>query len=336
MALLSQQPIGESPEFHALMDRVSDIASLDRATLLVGERGTGKELIASRLHFLSPRWEQDYVSLNCAAYTEEELEAHLFGRDGYNGRAGIESVFLRANGGTLFLDHIEECSPRIQEKLLQTLELGAVTAIDESEAVDFDVRLLSATSIDLPEAAAIGTFRQDLTDIIAFHVLGLPALRDRPEDIVALTQHFGRKIISSLGAERFSGFTAEAMGALMRQNWPGNVRELKLAVERSVAQAYLKDESLSLPIAELVLDPFAGTAKPPMPPASSAGESTELQHKPDITETTDFTARVMIFERGLIDEALQRSQGHQGRAADNLGLSYHQFRGLLRKHGLKK
>jgi len=158
---------------------------------------------------------------------------------------------------------------------------------------------LSATSIDLPEAAAIGTFRHDLIDIIAFHVLGLPALRDRPEDIVALTQHFGRKTISSLGAERFSGFTAEAMGALMRQNWPGNVRELKLAVERSVAQAYLKDESLSLPIAELVLDP-------------------------------------MIFERGLIDEALHRSQGHQGRAADYLGLSYHQFRGLLRKHGLKK
>ena len=120
----------------------------------------------------------------------------------------------------------------------------------------------------------------------------------------------------------------------MRQDWPGNVRELKLAVERSVAKAYLKDESLLLPIAELVLNPFAGLSQPPE-------VKTDAPFSPNIAapikpETTDFSARVMIFERGLIDEAMHLSQGHQGRAADYLGLSYHQFRGLLRKHGLKK
>ena len=347
MALLSQQPIGESPLFHALMDRVSDVASLDKPVLLVGERGTGKELIASRLHFLSPRWEQLYISLNCAAYTEAELEVQLFGGVARDGHTDIDSIFIRGDGGTVFLDHIDSCSGRLQEKLLQTLERGAIYNGDDNPA-EFDVRLVTATSENLPLSAQEGRFCPDLIGRIAFHVLGLPPLRARPEDISPLSQHFGRKIVSSLGAERFSGFTPEAMARLMAQPWQGNVRELKLCVERSVAQAYLADESLLMPIDELVLDPFANAfhvspannAPPPnqslAPPAAITNASSSSAVPVAAPQTTDFQSRVMIFERGLIDEALTRAQGHQGRAADYLALSYHQFRGLLRKHGLKK
>ncbi len=337
MALLSQQPIGESPVFHTLMDRVSDMASLGQPVLLLGERGTGKELIASRLHFLSPRWEQVYISLNCAAYSEAGLEAQLFGQVNYDGRPDIESVFIKANGGTLFLDHIDNASPRLQEKLLQALEQRAVHNEGYEAPAQFDVRLLTATSEDVRAAAKAGRFRPDLLGYIAFHVLGLPPLRARPEDIAPLSQHFGRKIVASLGAERFSGFTPEAMAALMSQSWPGNVRELKRAIERSVAQAFLEDESLLIPIGDLVLDPFAGVVSPSA--AKAAGpiiETAPVSSETDQSPTTDFSARVMLFERGLIDEALTRAQDHQGRAADYLGLSYHQFRGLLRKHGLKK
>ena len=356
MALLSQQPIGESPVFHALMDRVSDTASLSQPVLLVGERGTGKELIASRLHFLSPRWEQVYIALNCAAYSEAGLEAQLFGQVNYDGRPDIESVFIKATGGTLFLDHIENVTPRLQEKLLQAVEQRTLYNEGYEEPAEFDVRLLTATSEDLPAAAREGRFRADLLDHIGFHVLGLPPLRERPEDIAPLSQHFGRKIAASFGADRFSGFTPEAMAALMAQSWPGNVRELKRAVERSVAQAFLEDESLLMPIERLALDPFSGAPvmagavgrSAPMTGSALIKTHVETRSKigPDgqqaaapqttVPQNTDFSARVMIFERGLIDEALIRAQDHQGRAADYLGLSYHQFRGLLRKHGLKK
>jgi psp operon transcriptional activator len=348
MALISQQPIGQSDRFHALMDRVSDVASLDRPVLIVGERGTGKALIASRLHFLSPRWEQVYISLNCAAHSEAELEAKLFGYVSYDSRPDEESVFITAGGGTLFLDHIEACSPRLQEKLLETLEQREVLASGAAEAEDFDVRLICATSVDLNARAQQGLFRPDLIDFVAFHVMPLPPLRARLDDIPPLVEHFGRKITASLGAERFPGFTAEATASLMSRAWPGNVRELKLTVERSVAQAFLADESLSAPIAALVHNPFAGIVidAPQMTVASApAVHIPEVQIAPDVAPkphppstppTTALPERVKIFERGLIDEALTLSQDHQGRAAEHLGLTYHQFRGLLRKHGLKK
>lgn len=360
MALLSQQPIGRSESFHALMDRVSDVAALENAALLAGERGTGKELIASRLHFLSPRWEQVYVSLNCAAYNDAELDSALFGQVFYDSRPDIIGAFERAQGGTLFLDHIDHCSARLQEKLLYTLEHNSAAPLGAIEdAADINVRLVTATSVDLPTAALNGHFRADLIDRIAFDVINIPPLRLRLDDIVPLTEHFGRKIVSKLGADRFPGFTPEAMDLLMSQPWPGNIRELKLAVERSVVKAFLADETLSYPVDTLTLDPFAGPyrldqtsqyAPPtaPQPPAapqimSSSGSAASMNAEgftaqaPAPPQTgPDFSSRVMIFERGLVDEALTVSQGHQGRAADYLGLTYHQFRGLLRKHGLKK
>ena len=176
---------------------------------------------------------------------------------------------------------------------------------------------------------------EDFLDRIAFDVVHIPPLRVRRDDIAPLISHFGRKMVSSLGAERFPGLTPEATNMLMGYSWPGNIRELKNVIERSVSRAYLMDETLSAPIQTLNLNPlespWESTAEDiaPIAPATVTAETPAIQ-------TTDFTDRVMVFERGLIDEAMTTHNHHQGKAADYLGLSYHQFRGLLRKHGMKK
>jgi len=348
MADLSQTPIGKSQAFHALMDRVSDVAALQRSVLITGERGTGKELIASRLHFLSPRWEQIYLSVNCAAFHEHDLELTLFGRVYFDATPDVDGQFARANGGTLFLNNIESMSLRLQEKLLQTLEYGRIVLLGSPDPQEIDVRVIASASIDLPSAAAAGEFRADLIDAIAFDVIALPPLRERIDDIIPLAEHFGRKLAAELGAERFPGFTPEALEQLMVNPWPGNVRGLKMVTQRSLAKAYLMDESLSTPITELVFDPFespyrlsSGTAAQPSNMAYDMKESTfkavpEPQIKEMPSQSQEFTLRVFTFERRLIDEAMRVTEGHQGKAADYLGLTYHQFRGLLRKHGLKK
>lgn len=353
---IRSQPIGSGPNFMALMDRVSDYASTDRPVLIVGERGTGKELIASRVHFLSPRWEQEHVHVNCAAFSEVELDRELFGQSFIDGRTDTNGRFFEADAGTLFLDEIEVMPLRLQEKLIHTIEHGKVQATGELYREEVDVRVVAATSVDLPSAVARGMFRGDLLDRLAFHVLTLAPLRARTEDIAALVDHFGRGVARDLGAAQFPGFTAEAQEALRAHPYPGNVRELKSLVARSTVRAFLNDEALADPINTLDLDPFDSPyrlrdARPPTAtplaaenidaaPASAHTLMTPAPSPlptPPAPEPTDsFSDRVMTFERRLIDEALRVTHDHQGKAADRLELSYHQFRGLLRKHGLKK
>ena len=348
---LPPQPIGSSESFMALMDRVSDYAALERPVLVAGERGTGKELIASRLHFLSPRWEQVYVSVNCAAFEADALDHELFGDTFIDGRDDTNGRFFEANGGTLFLDAVDTLPLYLQEKLMHVIEYGQVQATGELYAEDVDVRVVAATSIDLPGAVARGSFRADLLDRLAFHVLTLPPLRARRDDIDTLASLFGRRMAQSLGADSWPGFTAEAQEQLMAHGFPGNIRELKLLVERSTAAAYLEDESLSEPIHRLVLDPFASpfrlgetpaAALPPAVPTRTDGP-TPAAPPPDngVGGGSDsgggsFTERVTTFERRLLDEALRACQHHQGRTAERLGLTYDQLRGLLKKHGLKR
>jgi len=333
----------------ALMDRVSDYASTDKPVLIAGERGTGKELIASRVHFLSPRWEKDYVRVNCAAFTEAELDRELFGKTFMDGRADTNGRFFEADEGTLFLDAVDTMPPHLQEKLMHTIEHGQVQATGELYNESVDVRVVAATSTDLPGAVARGVFRGDLLDRLAFHVITLPPLRSRPDDIPALVDHFGRGVARDLGAPQFPGLTAEAYEALRNHGFSGNVRELKSLVARSTVLAFLEDESLPAPIARLDFDPFespyrlqdaapkvaaaAPSALTPQiqPTAAAIDPPADAQPAPD-----SFSDRVMAFERRLIDEAMTVAKGHQGKAADQLDLTYHQFRGLLRKHGLKK
>ena len=339
MPISQQQLVGESAAFHALMDQVSDSAALNRTMLIIGERGTGKDLIASRLHFLSPRWEQVYVTVNCAAYTDRLLDEALFGLTYFDGRADIDGHFARADNGTLMLDNIDHVSLRLQEKLLQSLEHGIIDPLGSPDTEEVDVRVIAASTRDLNVMVKEGTFRADLLDRLAFDVLTLPPLRQRQDDIPPLAEHFGRKVAVELGAESFAGFTPEAQETLMQQPWPGNIRALKTTVERTVAQNFLRDETLSTPIASISLDPFGG---PWRLTESNAPTSQTLSPESDATLTGDpktataFSERVFKFERGLIDEALATSGNHQGKAADYLGLTYHQFRGLLRKHSLKK
>jgi len=336
MAIIAAQPIGQSEDFMAILDRVSDLAVIEKPILIVGESGTGKELIASRLHFLSPRWEQIFVSINCAAYTEAELDVELFGSSLIDGRDDTNGRFFQAHNGTLLLDNIGAVSPRLQEKLMRAIEYGSYESRGAIQSQDVNVRVLAATHIDLPAAVERGTFRADLLYRLAFDVLTLPPLRARIDDILPLSEHFGKKIAADLGAAQFPGLSAEAAERLLTYPWPGNVRELRSVIERSTARAWLHDESLSDSIRELTFDPFEGPHRLTEETVSAAPSAPTQPSVDDTNQTVPFSERVMTFERRLIDEALKLEDHHQGRAAEHLGLSYHQFRGLLRKHGLKK
>lgn len=344
MAILQQTPIGRSDVFHRMMDSVSDAAALDRPVLVMGERGTGKALIADRLHFLSPRWEQTFLSLSCAAYDGAALDGLLFGGVDASGD-DHDGLFLRADGGTLYIGDIDYVPLSLQRKMLEAFEHGAMDALDGGEAAEVNVRVIASASVDLRTAVAQGRFDPELLDYLAFSVIGLPPLRGRADDIAALADHFGRKMAASLGAESFAGFTADALDMLSRQNWPGNVRELRAVVERSLGQAFLADASLSEPIARLVLDAFAGIAMPQIeaktaPPTPTTPSVSDTSNVTEVLATATVPAslpdRVTAYERRLIDDAMNAHAHHQGKAAEALGLSYHGFRGLLRKHGLKK
>ena len=194
--------LGQAPPFLALMEAVSRVAPLDRPVLVIGERGTGKELIAARLHYLSARWDRPLVKLNAAALPETLLESELFGHEAgaFTGavrrRAGR---FELASSGTLFLDEIANTSLAVQERLLRVVEYGAFERLGGSATVQVDVRLIGATNLDLPSEAAAGRFRDDLLDRLAFDVLTVPPLRARREDVPLLAEHFGRAMAHELG-----------------------------------------------------------------------------------------------------------------------------------------
>ena len=280
------------------------------------------------------------------------LDRELFGQSFIDGQDDTNGRFFEADGGTIFLDNIDVLSPRLQEKLMRAVEYGEYEAGGEAHTQQVDVRIVTATGKDLPAAVARGDFRVDLVDRLAFDVITIPPLRYRPEDVAPLAEHFGRKVAGSLGAESFPGFTPEVMVEMETRPWTGNVRELKAVIERNVAQAFLRDESLSLPIASLSFDPFDGPyrlrdAAPIEQPTAPiykgsqepvmAAPIVETPQKTPVTDTNaSFADRIITFERRLIDEALKLSDGHQGKAAKYLDLTYHSFRGLLRKHGLKK
>ena len=329
MAAIPPQLIGESPEFHALSDWISDIASLDMPVLVLGEAGTGKEMIASRLHFLSPRWEQSFYAVNCTAYEETDLVSFIFGSDE---RTALLDL---AEGGTLFINNIEHLSLPLLERLSRLVEHGAFRPPDDRDSQNVDIRFIISAD---PAVIATSERRELLSlflDRLSTDVVNIPPLRDRKADIIPLMMHFGRKTASKLGAEQFPGFAPEALEALMDYDWPGNMRELRHVVERSTARAYLADDTLKAPVTNVIFNPFSRALRS-TPSVSEAKSADETPDMPSPPPTTEFNERVMTFERGLIDEAMQIASHHQGKAADYLGLTYHAFRGLLRKHGLKK
>lgn len=327
----TQQIIGEAPAFLEMLEHVSRAAPLSKPVLVVGERGTGKELIASRLHFLSNRWEQRVVKVNCAALTETILESELFGHEAgaFTGAAKTHvGHFERADGGTLILDELASISLRMQEKILRTIEYGEVQRVGGNETLTVDVRIVGSTNADLQRLAADGQFRKDLLDRLAFDVITVPPLRERVEDILPLANAFAINMASELKWSYFPGFSPRASSALLRNRWPGNVRELKNTIERTV---YRSTDPLQA-ITRIALDPFDSPFK--------LAENQVTKHKAPVKQRspllpTDLGQRLVDTEISLLQAALEKSRFNQRLAADLLGLSYHQFRGKLRKFNIR-
>ena len=321
-----------------MLEHVSRAAKLVKPVLVIGERGTGKELIASRLHYLSPRWQQPLVKVNCAALTETLLESELFGHQAgaFTGATRTHiGRFEQANGGTLVLDELGTIPPRMQEKILRVIEYGEFQRVGGSDTIRTDVRIVGATNEHLPRLAELGRFRADLLDRLAFDVIHVPPLRARPEDINTLAYHFAVNVTKELRRAFFPGFTADAKAALLGYAWPGNVRELKNAVERSV----YRTESPEQPIGTILFDPFASPYNPAPPPEEPRTEDAPAEPRAPAADgpvPSDFRGAVADFEQQVLKRALVRAQFKQTVAAKLLGLSYHQFRSLLRKHGLAK
>ena len=350
--------IGQSNSFLTVLEQVSQAAPLNKPVLIIGERGTGKELIAARLHFLSQRWDQNYLTLNCAALNENLLESELFGHEAgaFTGASKRhEGRFERANGGTLFLDELANTPSLVQEKLLRVIEYGEFERVGGSRSVKVDVRLICATNEDLPALAEQGEFRADLLDRLAFDVITLPPMRERREDILLLAEHFAINMARELEFELFSGFSEKAKKTLLDYHWPGNVRELKNVVERSV----YRTNNPYVPVHDILLDPFASPFRPqqrvktrdrqssvPSEPASksvvgeaTAAHSTQGQAAAGLPQIhpekpLDFKAVSQEFEINLLKQALATCQYNQKKTAECLGLTYHQLRGYMKKYQL--
>ncbi|MGL5948496.1 MAG: phage shock protein operon transcriptional activator [Aeromonas sp.] len=336
--------IGDSSAFLAVLEQVSQLAKLQRPVLILGERGTGKELIAHRLHYLSTRWAAPFISLNCATLGEELVASELFGHEqgAFTGAAKQHAGrFERAEGGSLFLDEVATLRPMVQQQLLRVIEYGEFERVGGRAPLTADVRLICATHSDLAELAERGEFRADLLDRLAFDVVWLPPLRARREDILPLAEFFAQKMAAELGWPLFAGFSPAAQAALLAHPWPGNVRELKNVVERSVYRAErARDQGACLE--HLIFNPFLPTAPALSAPAVSAQLSAQIaaqtlaQAAPVAVERVDFKAAISQLEQQLVAAALVRCGGHQRQAAAQLLLSYDQFRGLMRKYPLLK
>ncbi|MEZ5937769.1 MAG: phage shock protein operon transcriptional activator [Hyphomonadaceae bacterium] len=366
--------VGQSPAWLATLEHVSRAALIDRPILLIGERGTGKELIAERLHFLSHRWDKPFVKVNCAALSQELLDSELFGHEqgsftGANRRR--TGRFEQADGGTLFLDEIATATLAVQEKLLRVIEYGEFSRLGGDDMLRCDVRVVAATNVDLPARAREGKFRADLLDRLAFDVVTVAPLRARPDDVELLAEYFASRLARELEAD-FPGWSPDALLVLRDHDWPGNVRELKNVAERAAFRAMADmAEGVSSGPAHLTreqIDPFSSpwrpaaelTANPNAKPQAVAGAqaptATGQEAGPDSRQDTQpgawphagapdagvpdvaktFEEQVTAFEKALIERALDRHDGHQGKTADELGLSYHQLRGLLRKYGFTR
>ncbi|KHA60498.1 ATPase AAA [Vibrio variabilis] len=326
---MQQNLIGESPAFLAVLDKVSKLAAIERPILIIGERGTGKELIAQRLHYLSKRWDQPLISLNCSTLSEGLIDSELFGHEqgAFTGSKGRhKGRFERAENGTLFLDELATAPLLVQEKLLRVIEYGQYERVGGHQLLNANVRLVCATNANLPEMAANGEFRADLLDRLAFDVIQLPPLRERTEDILLLAEYYAIKMCRELGFEYFVGFSEHAKQSLLDYAWPGNVRELKNVIERAVYQHGQQDE----PISHMIFDPFANTWSEP-----ESGSESELSTSSDtITFPLNYKQWQEEQDLKILNAAMEEAKFNQRKAAQLLDLSYHQLRGMVRKYNL--
>lgn len=316
--------LGEANRFIEVLEQVSRLAPLNKPVLIIGERGTGKELIANRLHYLSSCWQGPFISLNCAALNENLLDSELFGHEAgaFTGaQKRHPGRFERADGGTLFLDELATAPMLVQEKLLRVIEYGELERVGGSQPLQVNVRLVCATNADLPQLVEEGTFRADLLDRLAFDVVLLPPLRERQSDIMLMAEHFAIQMCRELKLPLFPGFTDRARDTLLHYRWPGNIRELKNVVERSV----YRHGSIDEPLDDIIIDPFRRQ------PATVNEPATEITGPALPLNLRQFQ---LEQEKDLLQQSLQQARFNQKNAAELLGLTYHQLRALLKKHAL--
>ncbi len=327
------EALGTSEAFLEFQEHLSRAARVNRSVLLIGERGTGKELAASRLHYLSTRWRRPLITLNCAALAPTLIAPELFGYEA-GAFTGAEQRrlgrFEAAHQSTLFLDEIGNIPMEAQEKILRVIEYGTFERVGSTQSITVDVRIIAATNANLPALATEGSFKPDLLDRLSFEVLFLPPLRERQGDIQLLANHFAAQMAHELGRSDIPEFSDDAIEALETYTWPGNIRELKNAVERAVYRAD------SERVTEIVFDPFSD----PFTPSHTATAVAEAK-APDThavaavdapIKAQSFREAVRDFEVKVIQQALEEARHHQRKAAERLGLTYHQFRGLYRKY----
>ena len=319
--------VGRSPAMGAVLERVRVAAPAPTTVLIIGESGTGKELIANAIHQHSPRAARAFVALNCGAIPGEILEAELFGheRGAFTGahqrRTGKVEL---ADGGTLFLDEISELSPDLQVKLLRVLEDRKINRVGGNEEIEVDFRLVAATNRDLEAEVASGRFRQDLYYRLKVVTIALPPLRQRPEDILPLVDHFVASFNRQLG-RRVKRLAPALLDALRALGWPGNVRELRNVVENMV----LFCQSEELTVADL---------PPEYRRAGERGgneETGSIAGGGSTAATAAFVPRAMAdIEKEAILGALAYTQGHRAKAANVLGIGLRPLQRKLKEYGV--
>jgi two-component system, NtrC family, response regulator AtoC len=300
--------IGESPALRAVIDIVERVAGNNSTVLITGESGTGKEVVARLLHGSSPRVGGPFVAVNCGAIAETLIESELFGhaKGAFTGATDARhGKFVQADGGTLFLDEIAELPLPLQVKLLRALQEREITPVGDSRSRTVDVRIIAATNRDLEAMVAEGRFRHDLYYRLDVLPIKLPALRERPEDITLLAQHFLESMNRRFAREVAIG--ADSLALFNLYSWPGNVREMENLFERLV----VLNRTGTITAEELPAR-LRGTAAS----AEIAGAASELARG-----AIDLPGTIAAIETSLIEQALRQAGGNKTRAAEMLGLS---------------
>jgi two-component system response regulator AtoC len=314
--------VGPSPAMQAVLRQIRKVAPQKTTVLVLGESGTGKELVARAIHELSPRAAFPFVAVNCGAIPRELIESELFGHvrgaftDASRTKKGLAE---EADGGTLFLDEIGELPLAMQPKLLRFLEDEGVRPVGDVKARQVDVRVVAATGRDLRQAVAQGEFREDLLYRLDVVGVRLPPLRERPEDILALADHFLARY-ARLRPE-LAGMTLaeDAREVIVGYRWPGNVRELEHAIERAVVLAdgpSIREGDLPDAVRTA---PLGGRAPPPRPPDG----------------TLSIKRATRALEGDLIRAALEKTHGNRTRAAELLELSYRALLYKIKDYGIE-